>query len=355
MDKRWERLGELLVNYSTEVKPGENILIAMGEIDSFPLTYGIYKSAIMAGANVQVLFLSEELNRLLLKYGQDNQIEWLPELERFGMEWADIYIGLRAATNPGLFWDISGGKVAKLRNTMGKISTLRWQKTKWCLVRIPTASLAQQAGLDEVTLLDMFFNSCFVDWVSLAEKWHEWASILNRAKFVRILGKNTDLSFSVAGRVWSVDDGHINMPGGEISTAPIESTVNGCIYFETPVVFAGKLLTDLSFTWKNGELVEATASTNVDFLKALVSIDEGASKIGEFAIGTNPELRYFCYDLLLDEKIYGTVHIALGRSYPKVGGTNRSSIHWDIVKDLRKEGEIYLDGELIFKNGKFLL
>ncbi|WP_041076342.1 aminopeptidase [Thermotoga caldifontis] len=355
MDQRWEKLGDILVHYSTEISSGENVLILMWEIDSFPLAQAIYKSAVESGANVQVLFLSETFNRLLLKYGRDQQIDWLPDLERYGMDWADVCIELRAASNPSLFWDIPDEKVVKLRKTRGEISTLRWQNTRWCLLRLPTPALAQQAGLDENTLIDMFFNACFLDWPSLAEKWREWASILNRGKFIRVRAKDTDLSFSIEGRSWSVDDAHINMPGGEISTAPVESSVNGYIYFDTPTVFAGKLMQGVYLVWRDGELVEAKASTNEDFLKGLVKTDEGASKIGEFAIGTNPKLYHFCHDLLLDEKIYGTIHIALGRAYPKVGGTNRSVIHWDIVKDLRQQGEIYLDGELIFKNGEILL
>ncbi|HBT39328.1 MAG: Peptidase M29 aminopeptidase II [Thermotoga sp. 50_1627] len=355
MDKRWKQLGNLLVNYSTEVKRGEKVLISMLETDSYPLVVGVYEACIKAEALPQVVFQSERLNRFLLKYGNNEQIDTLPELERHGMEWADVYIGLRAASNPHELWDTDSEKLARLRSTMGKISTLRWQKTRWCLVRIPTAALAQQAELDEETLLDMFFDACLVDWENLRKKWERWVEVLNKGHQVRILGRETDLSFSIKGRTWSIDDGHINMPGGEISTAPLEDTVDGCIYFETPVVFAGKFIYDLRLCWQKGELVRATASSNQDFLHAVLKADKGASKIGEFAIGTNPNLKYFCYDLLLDEKIYGTIHIALGRAYPKVGGTNQSAIHWDMVKDLRSEGEIYLDGELIFKNGQLLL
>jgi aminopeptidase len=145
------------------------------------------------------------------------------------------------------------------------------------------------------------------------------------------------------------------MPDGEIATAPVESTVDGHIYFDLPGVLGGRLVHDIRLRWKQGELVEATSSTNQDFLHSVLETDAGASLIGEFAIGTNPEVKYFSKDILLDEKIGGTIHIALGRAYPEVGGTNQSAIHWDIVKDTRQQGEIYLDGELIFENGRVLL
>jgi aminopeptidase len=145
------------------------------------------------------------------------------------------------------------------------------------------------------------------------------------------------------------------MPDGEIATSPVESTLNGSIYFDYPGVLGGRLVHDIKLCWENGTLVEASSSTNQDFLQSVVNTDPGASLIGEFAIGTNPEVKHFCKDILIDEKIDGTIHIALGRAYPKVGGTNQSSIHWDIIKDMRQEGEIFLDGKLIYQNGKMLI
>lgn len=355
MDDRWRKLGDLLVNYSLEVKKGEKVLIVMEEVNSYPAACGTYEAVIKAGAYPQIVFRSEKLNHILTKFGSAEQIEWVPEMESYGMEWADVYIGLRGAANPSECWDVSASALSKLRQTLGKLSSLRWQKTRWCLVRIPYVTLAQQGGIDEDALEEMFFGACFLDWPQISKKWNDCARILGKGKHVRILGKKTDLSFSIEGRKWSVDDGHINMPGGEISTAPVENTVEGYIYFDSPAVFGGKIIHDITLCWKMGKLVEVTASKNEDFLKAVLNTDPGASRIGEFAIGTNPGLKYMCGDILLDEKISGTIHIAMGRAYPDVGGTNQSAIHWDIIKDLRDEGEIYLDGELIFKNGQLLI
>jgi len=354
MDKRWQQLGDLLVNYSTRVQPGERVMIAFIELETYPLVEAVYRACIRAGAFPQVQYLSETLNRQLLKYGSIEQISWVPEIESYGMDWADVYFGLRGAYNLEVFWDVPAEKLALLRKSMGAISALRWQKTRWCLVRVPNALLAQQAGVDEETITDMFFNACFLDWNKYGKQWKEWAERLSRGKHIRLVGNETDLSFSIEGRTWEAAVGASNMPDGEIATSPVESTVDGYIYFEFPGVLGGRLMNDIRLRWEKGRLVEASSSTNQDFLLSILNTDAGASCIGEFAIGTNPEVKYFCKDILLDEKIGGTVHIALGRAYPQTGGTNQSSIHWDIVKDTRQHGEIYLDGELVFKNGQFL-
>ncbi len=355
MDKRWAQLGDLLVNYSMAVKPGEKVMIAFVEVETYPLVHAIYRSCLQAGALPQVQFLSEELNRLALVHGTPEQIGWVPEIEAYGMEWADVYFGLRGAHNLDVFWDIPAEKLSLLRQAMGKISTLRWQKTRWCLLRVPNAALAHQAGVDEETITDMFFNACFLDWPVVSQEWRRWADELTKGDQIRIVGKGTELSFSTEGRTWDVAAGHSNMPDGEIATAPVESTIDGVIYFDFPGVLGGRLVHDIRLRWEQGKLVEATSSNNQDFLRSVLNTDAGASLIGEFAIGTNPEVNYFCKDILIDEKIGGTIHIALGRAYPKVGGTNQSAIHWDIIKDMRQEGEIYLDDELVFRNGKVLL
>jgi aminopeptidase len=355
MDRRWNQLGELLVGYSMAVQPGERVMIAFGELESYPLVQAVYQACLQAGAYPQVQFLSEELNRLVLKHGSLDQVGWVPEIEAYGMEWADVYFGLRGAHNLEVNWDVPAERLALLRRALGKVSTLRWEKTRWCLLRLPNAALAQQAGVDEETVTDMFFNACFLDWPVVGQEWRRWAEVLNRGSSVHVLGKGTDLSFSVARRTWDVADGHLNMPDGEIATAPVESTLDGCISFDFPGVLGGRQMENIRLFWQQGRLVDATASTHQDFLRSILATDAGASLIGEFAFGTNPQVTLFSRDILLDEKIGGTVHIALGRAYPNCGGTNQSAIHWDIVKDMRQEGEVLLDGQVIFRRGKMLL
>ena len=355
MDKRWNQLGDLLVNYSMAITPGEKVMIAMVEKETYPLALALYKSVIKAGAFPQIQFLSEELSRLMLKYGNQEQISWVPAIEAYGMEWADVYFGLRGAHNLDIFWDIPADKLSALRHAMGTISTLRWQKTRWCLLRVPNAALAHQAGVDEQTVTDMFFDACLQDWPQLSREWQRQANILDQGKQVRVVAKETDLRFSIEGRTWEVFGGKLNMPDGEIATSPVETTVDGHIYFDFPGVLGGRLVENMHLSWDKGVLVEARASTHQDFLQAVIRTDAGASRIGEFAFGTNMAIKHFCHDILLDEKIGGTLHIALGRAYQSTGGTNISAIHWDIVKDVRQEGQVYLDGKLIFENGNLLI
>ena len=354
IDPRWKQLAALLVNHSLAVRPGERVMIAFGELDSYPLMLCLYQACIQAGAFPQVQFLSEELNRQVLKYGAPEQVEWVPEIEAYGMEWADVYFGLRGAYNLDVLWDIPGDRLARFRKTMGQVSSLRWEKTRWCLLRVPNEALAQQVGVDEETMMDVFFRACFLDWSAHSQQWRRWAALLAQGRQVRVVAQGTDLSFSTAGRGWDVLDGHLNMPDGEIATAPLEDSVNGYITFDFPAVLGGRLIEHVSLSWKDGRLIEAASATHQDFLRAVLNTDAGAGKIGEFAFGVNPALTLFCKDILLDEKIGGTIHIALGRAYPGVGGVNRSAIHWDMIKDMRQEGQVYLDGRLIFERGYFL-
>jgi aminopeptidase len=355
MDKRWCQLGDLLVRHSTRVQPGERVMIAMHEVETYPLALAVYESAIQAGAYPQVQFLSESLRHVVLKHGSDDQVRWVPEIEAYGMEWADVYLGLRGGFNLYEHADIPDEVLAANQAAMGKVSTLRWQKTRWCVVRVPNALFAQQAETTLDAMMEMFFDACLIDWEQAAQRWQAQARILEQGGEMQIVGRDTDLRFSVAGRKWVAMDGRINMPDGEIFTAPVTDTLDGYITFEWPGVLSGRLMHGLRLEWSQGRLMGATASTNQAFLDGILAADAGAKLIGEFAFGTNPHINRFCKDILLDEKIGGTIHIALGRAYPECGGTNQSSIHWDIVKDMRAEGRVLLDGRVIFEGGRLLI
>lgn len=354
-DPRWEKLADILVNWSVEVRPHERVMIAMHEVETFPLTVAVYRAAVKAGGLVQVQFFSDRLRRALLKFGNDEQIEWVPEIEEKGMEWADVYFGLRGAHNLCELADIPSDVLRRNQSAMGKISRLRWEKTRWVLMRVPNESFAQQSNTDIDTMMEMFFNSCFIDMDAGRKEWSRIAAILEKGDKLRLIGERTDLAFSVKGRKWLVGDGRISVPDGEIYTAPIESTVNGTIYYEFPGVLGGRVMKDIQLAWKDGRLAQALSSSNQDYLKAILSTDKGSSWIGEFGFGVNPAVDRYTTDILIDEKIGGTIHTAMGRPYPSCGGTYTSAIHWDIVKDTRTNSRIYLDDALIFENGKFLI
>jgi len=348
---RWDQLGDLLVKYSTDVRQGQKVLVAMSEIDAFPLVQSVYRAAVQAGAFPQVQFLSEKLRHSVLEFGTIDQLSWVPELEIYGMEWADVYIGLRAASDTNLHKGIDAGRLAMSQAAAGKVSALRWAKTRWCLVRLPTVALATQASMGLAELTNIFFAACLRDWREESRVWRQWAERLSRVSRIRIVGPETDLSFDVAGRKWVVGDGSINMPDGEIMTSPDTDSVEGEIYFDRPAMLGGQFVHGMRLRWEEGRLVDASSSSNVSFLKSVVESDAGAGLIGEFALGTNPSLSQFCNDPLLDEKMLGTIHIALGRAYPECGGTNRSAIHWDIIKDMRPGGIVYADGKPILQDG----
>jgi aminopeptidase len=355
MDTRWERLAGILVNYSARVQPGERVMIAMIEPETFDLAQAVYTEVIRAGGYPQVQLLSERLRRAVLTCGNPDQIAWVPELEAWGMEWADVYFGLRGAHNLHELDDVPPEVLAVNQAAMGRVSSLRWAKTRWTLVRVPNEAFAQQSHASMEIIERMFFSSCFLDWEQEDRKWQGWAQRLGKGRTIRIESEDTDLEFSVAGRSWVPFAGKNNMPDGEIATAPVTGTVHGRIRFPHPGVLGGRLIHGISLRWDHGVLIEASSDTEQEFFQSIITRDEGSSRIGEFAFGTNRGLTRFCNDILLDEKIYGTIHIALGRAYPECGGKNSSAIHWDIVKDLRDGGRVLLDGEPILENGEILL
>ncbi len=355
IDPRWQKLADILVNYSTAVQKGDRVLITMMEIDTFPLAKAVYEAAIKAGGLPFVEFQSAYLERDLMKHGSQDQVDWICEMQTYGMEWADAYIGLRGARNPNEFIDIDAETLSGHKRSMGNISAMRNELTRWTLVRVPNESFAQQASTSLDTMMAFFFNATLRDWAAEARRWQEINQVFQSAETVRITGFKTDISFSTKGRIYEVADGHKNMPDGEIFTAPVDDSAEGHIYFEFPGVYMGQLVHGISLEFSKGIVVNATAEQNEELLLQLLDMDEGAKRLGEFGVGVNFGIDRFSYDILYDEKIGGTIHLALGRAYTECNGINQSALHWDIVKDLRKEGAIYLDGKKVFESGVYLI
>lgn len=353
-DPRWSQLAEILVHYSTDTKPGDKVQITMMEIDTFPLARAVYAAAVKAGALPHIEFQSAYLERDLMLHGSMDQLNWVPEMQAHGMEWADVYIGLRGARNPHEFTGISAEKIAAHKKAMGIVSAMRNELTRWVLVRVPNESFAQQSETSLDEMMAFFFNATLRDWSAEAARYIEFQKVFQAAETVHIVGKDTDLSFSTKGRIYVVADGKLNMPDGEIFTAPVDNSAEGHIYFEFPGVYVGQRVEGIRLDFSKGEVIKASAASNEGLLYKLLEMDEGAKRIGEFGVGTNFGIDRFCYDILYDEKIGGTIHLALGRAYSECGGVNHSALHWDIIKDLRQQGEIYLDGKKVFENGKFL-
>ena len=232
---------------------------------------------------------------------------------------------------------------------------MRNEQTRWVLVRVPNESFAQTAGMSLDTAMEFFFDATLRNWEHESRRYRRIRDVFQAATRVRIFGHDTDLTFSTTGRAYVIGDGHINMPDGEVYTAPIDDSAEGVIAFEFPGVYAGRAIGGIRLEFRAGEVVAATAESDQEFLQQILAIDGGARRIGEFGVGVNDGIDRFVGDILFDEKIGGTIHIALGRAYAECGGTNQSALHWDLIKDLRVEGAIELDGRRILENGRFVL
>jgi aminopeptidase len=249
---------------------------------------------------------------------------------------------------------VPAARIAARRRALGLVSALRTRRTRWVIVRVPGPALARQAGMTPDAFTRLFFEASLRDWAAESRRCRETADLFAAAREVRIAGPGTDLRLPVAGRTWAVEDGRINMPGGEIYTCPVEDAVEGEISFEEPSIFAGRSIEGIRLRFERGLVVEASARRGEDVLTSLLDMDAGSRRVGELGLGMNPAIDRFCGDLFYDEKIGGTAHIALGRSYAECGGRNQSALHWDIVKDLRAAGSIYADGRKVFEAGRFI-
>lgn len=355
MDRRYLRLGQILVDYSTTVKKGDRVIINMGGTEAWPLVKAVYREIIKRGAEAEIIFNHSQLTRDLLKYGHHRQLLRTPGVKKFSIEWANVWFGISAVGNPFELAQFSPAKTALLTKVAGRLSKRRVAKCRWVICRVPTPAFAQKAQLSQEEIEHFFFKATLRDWAKETAHYQKLAEIFQQAKEVKITGKKTELTFSTSGRRYVVDDGKNNMPGGEIFTAPEEESVNGQVYFEFPALRSGRVIKDISLEFKNGQVTKAKASENLSVLKEALRTDAGAKYLGEFGIGLNYGIKRFTFETLFDEKIGGTIHLALGQAYKECGGRNRSHLHWDLVKDLRRQGEIWLDGQKVFEKGKFLM
>jgi aminopeptidase len=354
MDPRYEQLAKILIDYSTKTKKGDRVLIHMKELEAFALVKAVYKQAILKGAFPEVYFSSVYFAHDRLKFGSDEQVTYYPKVDEASIEWADVWMGIRAVKNPYELKEIDAKKLAEDQKIYGRLADKRVKKCRWVLCWVPTEALAQKARMSMDETIDFFFSATLRDWSKEAEKYEKIREVFQKARQVRIVGKETDISFSTEGRTYILSDGTKNMPGGEVFTAPVEDSVEGKIYFDIPSNRGGQVIRDIYLEFKKGKVVKAQAKEGQEFLQKALEIDEGAQRVGEFAVGTNYGIQRAVLDILFDEKIGGTIHMALGRGYQECGSENKSDLHWDLIKDLRKEGEIYLDGKLVFKQGRFL-
>lgn len=364
-DPRIEKLAQVLVQYSVNVKPGEKIQIR-GPVAAAPLIKELYRYALRAGAYVFPEIQLNDLTEIRFKEASDEQLTYVPELDKYRAEYFDASIYVMADENTRYLSGIDPKRIAKSRSVRREISKIEDAremagKYRWCLTLFPTEAHAQDAGMSLSEYEDFVYGAGLLDqddpvagWIKLRDEQQHIADYLNKHDVIRITAPDTDITYRVGGRKWINCDGRVNFPDGEVFSAPIEDSVNGTVRFSYPAVYNGVEVEDVRLTFKDGLCVEATATKGQDFLLALLDTDEGSRRLGEVAFGTNYGIQRFSKEVLFDEKIGGTMHMALGSAYQEAGGKNESGLHWDMVSSLR-EGKVYADGELCYENGKFVI
>jgi aminopeptidase len=365
-DIRVERLADLAVNYSVAVEKKQEIYIT-GPPMSFPLVQQIYKYVLLAGAHPSVVYRDQRLKDVLFRHAQDYQLEHVPPLSRYAIQHADKLIHIKAERNPKHLAHVDPGRIAKSVSPQRELSDIMAERIKkgelsWTLLPYPTDSMAQEASMSLLDYQDFVYKACFAhtedpkkEWEKVSEMQQKIVDYLGKKAELRYVGEDTDITFWVEGRTWINADGKKNMPDGEVFTGPHEDSAEGTVRFTFPAIYSGNEVEDIRLTFKKGKVVEAKAKRGEDFLTHMISIDEGSDKVGEVAIGTNYQVTTFTKDMLFDEKMGGTIHMALGRGIPETGSNNRSAIHWDMLKDMKNGGKIYADGELFYENGTFLI
>jgi len=353
MDKRIVELAEIIVNHSCEIKKGEKVLITGGH-QARPLISECFRQVIRVGGHPTVRVVFPETDRILFDLGSNDQIGYQDPIRKYTYENIDAIINISAPENLKLLSNVEPAKQV-MRTKANKELMDIIMKKRWLVVNYPTDALAQEAGMSLEEYSDFVFSATNIDWKKAKARMEGIKKVFDSGKQVKILGRDTELTFSIENRLGIVCAGENNMPDGEVFYSPVEDSVNGEIYYEFPGIYQSREVDGIRLKFKDGRVVEAKASKNQGFLEAILNTDTGAGYLGEFGIGLNYGIKDFSKDILFDEKIGGTVHFAVGQSYEEAGGKNVSAIHWDMVKDLRKHGQIYVDGKLVQQNGEFLI
>jgi aminopeptidase len=355
-DARVEAYAALLVEKCVDVQRGWQVLVSGGML-ARPLIEAVSRLIGRRGAYA--------LSRLSLN-GYGSNIPWAREapeellskpaaIEAYTFDHADALISIEAPENTRELTGLPAERLALIQaGVRPHLERMFTHELRWVGCQYPTPALAQDAGMSLREFEDFLFGACLLDWDAERERMSRYAARFDEAEEVRLVAEGTELTVSLAGRTAEVDAGGANMPGGEFFFSPVEDSADGTIRFtEFPAVYSGREVTGITLRFEDGRVVDASSDTNEAFLLEMLDLDEGARRLGELGIGCNPGITRYMKNTLFDEKIDGTVHLALGNGLPEVGGTNVSQLHWDIVKDLRPGGRIELDGEVVQEAGRW--
>ena len=359
MDSRIVKLANLLVNYSCSIQPGEKVYIHYIGRETKDLARQLVKEVYLAGGVPFVHYTEPQLQREVLLSCTKEQMEVMAEVDAKEMSMMDAYIAVRGSDNVSELADVPSDKM-KLYDTYYATPVhhnIRVPKTKWVVLRYPNGAMAQLSNTSTEAFENFYFDVCTLDYAKMDRAMQPLVDYMSRTDLVRMTGPGTDISFSIKGIGAVPCSGLRNIPDGEVYSAPVKDSVNGTITYNTPSVYQGFTFENVSFTFKDGKIIEAVAN-NTQRINQVLDTDEGARYIGEFAIGVNPYILEPMKDILFDEKIQGSIHFTPGNCYEETSNGNTSAIHWDLVWIQRPEyggGEIYFDDVLIRKDGRFVV
>lgn len=363
-DPRIERFAKILIDYSAKLGPGERVLLE-GTTAAEPLLRALYRRALEVGAHPHLAMEMTDQQELLYRYGNDSHLDFPPTFQKYAYENFESRIRVGSLSNPRALSGVAPAKLGRRQKALAQVMETQMRRgaageLRWVTTLFPTEGYALEAGLGIHDYADFVYRACHANEENPVAYWQtvekEQAQFIQRIRghnLVTLRGPNVDLSLSIQGRTFNNSCGLHNMPDGEIYTGPVEESVNGWVRFTYPAIYSGVAVEGIELHFGNGRVESARAAKNESHLLAMLNTDAGARYLGEFAIGTNLEIDRFTSNILFDEKIGGTFHIALGAGYPETGSKNKSAIHWDMICDMRQDAEIAVDNEVIYRNGQF--
>jgi len=367
-DIRIEKLARILVDYSAKIKPGDRVAIE-ATTAAVPLVRALYAAILERGGHPHLLLELPDQDELLFAHGNDEQLDFIPTFRKLAYDQFESRIRIASRTNPRALTNVDPVKQKQRQKALAPILEMQLRRGadksfKWVSTLYPTEGYAVEAETSLKDFEDFVYRACHADddtpdpiayWRSIEEKQRLIIERIEGHNQVVLRGPNVDLTLSIKGRKLVNAAGERNMPDGEIFTGPVEDSVNGWVRFTFPAIYSGVMVEGVELTFINGKVTQCSAEKNQNFLTEMLESDAGAQYVGEFAIGTNSEIDRFSHNILFDEKIDGTFHMALGAGYPETGSRNKSIIHWDMICGMKEDAEILLDGEVIYKNGQFTI
>jgi len=359
------KMAQVLTHYSLRVQP-KNYVLIHAPVQAEPLLKELVREITRAGGNLQVDLDLGSLGEIAMKEQNEDQLTWMPPMLLPMIETADCFLNIGGTNNTKQLQGVDPQKLAARGKAFGAVSETMMRRgadksLRWCVTQFPTEANAQEAGMSLDDWSQFIYNACLLDepdpvaaWQKVDAEQQRYIDYLSLKDVIHISAPDTDITYRVKGRTWLNAAGQVNFPDGEVFTGPIEDSVNGHVRFSYPAIRGGNVVEDIRLTVENGKVVEGTARSGQDFLDAMLNMDDGARYFGEVAFGLNYGITRFSKNILFDEKIGGTMHMAVGASYPDTGGQNKSSLHWDMICDL-SEARVTADDELCYENGKFVI